>query len=83
MPLACLNNDPDIQPHMGPKCNPVGGEPPMPIICATLSILSVPSPILSTFISILSANIPILIADVVGGCKVCMQYYRPYSYAIG
>ena len=25
--LACLNNDPEIQPNMGPKCNPVGGEP--------------------------------------------------------
>ena len=25
--LACLNNDPEIQPKMGPKCNPVGGEP--------------------------------------------------------
>ena len=27
--LACLNNDPEIQPNMGPKCNPVGGEPLM------------------------------------------------------
>ena len=26
--LACLNNDPEIQPNMDPKCNPVGGEPP-------------------------------------------------------
>ena len=26
--LASLNNDPEIQPNMGPKCNPVGGEPP-------------------------------------------------------
>ena len=26
--LACLNNDPEIQYNMGPKCNPVGGEPP-------------------------------------------------------
>ena len=26
--LACLNNDPEIRPNMGPKCNPVGGEPP-------------------------------------------------------
>ena len=25
--LACLNNDPEIQPNMDPKCNPVGGEP--------------------------------------------------------
>ena len=25
--LACLNNDPEIQPNMGRKCNPVGGEP--------------------------------------------------------
>ena len=25
--LAYLNNDPEIQPNMGPKCNPVGGEP--------------------------------------------------------
>ena len=25
--LACLNNDPEIQPNMGPKCNPVGREP--------------------------------------------------------
>ena len=25
--LACLNNDPEIQPIMDPKCNPVGGEP--------------------------------------------------------
>ena len=25
--LACLNNDPEIQPNMGPKCNPFGGEP--------------------------------------------------------
>ena len=25
--LSCLNNDPEIQPNMGPKCNPVGGEP--------------------------------------------------------
>ena len=27
--LACLNNDPEIQPNMDPKCNPVGGEPLM------------------------------------------------------
>ena len=27
--LACLNNDPEIQPNMDPKCNPVGGEPRM------------------------------------------------------
>ena len=27
--LASLNNDPEIQPNMGPKCNPVGGEPHM------------------------------------------------------
>ena len=26
--LACLNNDPEIQPNMDLKCNPVGGEPP-------------------------------------------------------
>ena len=25
--LACLNNDPEIQPNMGPKCIFVGGEP--------------------------------------------------------
>ena len=25
--IACLNIDPEIQPNMGPKCNPVGGEP--------------------------------------------------------
>ena len=25
--LACLNNDPEIQPNMDLKCNPVGGEP--------------------------------------------------------
>ena len=25
--LACLNNDPEIQTNMSPKCNPVGGEP--------------------------------------------------------
>ena len=25
--LACLNNDPEIQTNMGPKCNSVGGEP--------------------------------------------------------
>ena len=25
--LACLNNDPEIQPNVGLKCNPVGGEP--------------------------------------------------------
>ena len=27
--LACLNNDPEIQPNMGSKCNPIGGEPHM------------------------------------------------------
>ena len=27
--LVSLNNDPEIQPNMGPKCNPVGGEPLM------------------------------------------------------
>ena len=27
--LACLNNDPEIQPNMDPKCNTVGGEPPI------------------------------------------------------
>ena len=27
--LACLNDDPEIQPNMDPKCNPVGGEPLM------------------------------------------------------
>ena len=26
--IAYSNNDPEIQPNMGPKCNPVGGEPP-------------------------------------------------------
>ena len=25
--LACLNNDPETQPILGPKCAPVGGEP--------------------------------------------------------
>ena len=25
--LACLNNEPVIQSLLGPKCNPVGGEP--------------------------------------------------------
>ena len=25
--LVCLNDDPEIPPNMGPKCNPVGGEP--------------------------------------------------------
>ena len=25
--MKILNNDPEIQPNMGPKCNPVGGEP--------------------------------------------------------
>ena len=25
--LSCLNNDPEIQPYLGPKCAPVGGEP--------------------------------------------------------
>ena len=25
--LACLNNDPEIEPFSGPKCAPVGGEP--------------------------------------------------------
>ena len=25
--LACFNNDPEIQPNIDPKCNPVGGEP--------------------------------------------------------
>ena len=25
--LACLNNDPEIQPFLGPKCAPTGGEP--------------------------------------------------------
>ena len=26
--LACLNNDPVLLSLLGPKCNPVGGEPP-------------------------------------------------------
>ena len=25
--LACLNNEPEIYPFLGPKCAPVGGEP--------------------------------------------------------
>ena len=25
--LACLNNNPEIQLYLGPKCAPVGGEP--------------------------------------------------------
>ena len=26
--LAFFINDPEVQPNMGLKCNPVGGEPP-------------------------------------------------------
>ena len=43
--LACLNNDPVIQYLLGPKCNPVGGEPPTythPVIKTTLKILKQP-----------------------------------------
>ena len=35
--LACLNNDPEIQPNMDPKCNPVGGET---LRCCVAKVLS-------------------------------------------